>query len=65
MRPNYDEVRDFQRDAHGARPRKGTIRLMVLDAVCLVIMAIACLGIAALPVILAECDETTYTCTDH
>lgn len=35
--PNYDEMRDFQRNAHGARPRlfngPGSIRRLIAEAV--------------------------------
>lgn len=36
-RPNYDELRDFQRNAHGARPRlfngRGSIRRLIAETV--------------------------------
>ena len=36
-RPNYDELRDFQRNAHGARPRlfngPGSIRRLTAETV--------------------------------
>lgn len=36
-RPNYDELRDFQRNAHGARPRlfngPGSIRRLIAETV--------------------------------
>lgn len=63
MRPRYDEVRDFQRDAHGAHP--GTIRRAILDVVAALAIAAILVAVLAAPHIVAECDETTYTCTDH
>ena len=47
-RPNYDELRDFQRNAHGARPRlfngHGSIRRLIAETVAgLAIVAAASL----------------------